>query len=237
LLRIAAGLSSPSAGTTQFPATVSYLPERQPARLKFTSAEYLANMGRIKGLETRAIVGKGTELLERLGLRPNPHVPWETLSKGNRQKVLLAQAFLSNTELIVLDEPYGGLDDSARGVLDELIGEALGRGATVLTSSHSIENVHGAHQVLRLQSGRLAELSQDTFAIGLGRPFKRIVLTTSRALPSNPLGQFSGVVRFEESDGRASLIVSQAHTDELLSAALALGWSVESVATSSNGDL
>ena len=157
LLRIAAGLVSPSGGTARVPAHVAYLPERQPARLKFSAAEYLANMGHIKGLATRAVAQRGAELFERLGLQPNADVPWETLSKGNRQKVLLAQAFLAPTALAVLDEPYSGLDDAAREALDELIAESLDQEAAVILSAHRTEDLRDADETRQLVSGTLVE--------------------------------------------------------------------------------
>src|SRR6202044_1798880 len=98
LLRIAAGLTPPSTGRALVPPRVGYLPERQPARLRFTSAEYLANMGQIRGMSSRAVVERGEKLFDRLGLQPNSDVAWETLSNGNRQKVLIAQVLLAPTD-------------------------------------------------------------------------------------------------------------------------------------------
>jgi ABC-type Mn2+/Zn2+ transport system ATPase subunit len=232
LLRIAAGLTSPTIGRALVPLRVGYLPERQPARLNFTAAEYLANMGQIRGMTSRAVAERGSELFERLGLQPNADVPWETLSKGNRQKVLVAQALLAPTDLVVLDEPYSGLDDRAGIALDELITEALTRETAVLISTHRTQDSHKADHQWQLESAGLTEISPSSAPTpGSGSRRKRIVLTTTQNRSPVPLSQFDGVGSFQTdgSSKRLVLIVSNGKADAVLRAALTLGWSVESV--------
>jgi ABC-type multidrug transport system ATPase subunit len=232
LLGIAAGLISPSSGRALVPTRVGYLPERQPARLKFTSADYLANMGQIRGMSSRAVVERGGELFERLGLQPSSDVPWETLSKGNRQKVLAAQAFLAPTDLLVLDEPYNGLDDRAEIALDALIAEALTGGTAVIISTHRTQDSHNADHFWQLESAGLSEISSSgASALGSRSWNKRIVLTTTEQRSPALLSQFDGVESFQ-TDGsprRLVLIATDGKADGVLRAALALGWSVESV--------
>ena len=110
LLRIGAGVSWPNEGTTHLPERVGYVPEGLAARTKFTGEEYLAHMGRIKGLDLEVIKSRSSDLLQRLELCPSPHQSIDSLSKGNRQKLVLAQAFLAPVGLLVLDEPFSGLD-------------------------------------------------------------------------------------------------------------------------------
>jgi ABC-2 type transport system ATP-binding protein len=238
LLGIAAGLLSPSSGRALVPSRVGYLPERQPARLKFTSAEYLGNMGRVRGMTARTIVERSSELFERLGLQPNPDVPWESLSKGNLQKVLIAQALLAQTDLVVLDEPYSGLDDRARVALDELIAEALTRKTAVLISTHGAQDSHKADHLWQLESTGLTEISQAGASdVGLQSWDTRIVLTTSQDLSPAVVSQFDGVehARTDGSPRRVVLIVPNGKADGVLRGALKLGWSVESVARALSG--
>lgn len=136
LLRIGAGVSWPTDGTVLLPDRIGYVPERLAARTKFTGTEYLAHMGRIKGLDPRAVNTRSRELLQRHDLQPGPNEPIESLSKGNRQKLVLAQAFLRPVELLVLDEPFTGLDPIAHAALGELTNEAQSGGTAVLVSSH-----------------------------------------------------------------------------------------------------
>jgi ABC-type uncharacterized transport system ATPase subunit len=232
LLRIAAGLTSPSSGRAFVPSRVGYLPERQPARLKFTSAEYLANMGQMRGMTSRAVVERSGELFERLGLQPDSDAPWESLSKGNRQKVLVAQALLAPTDLVVLDEPYSGLDDRAGLALDALIAEALTRGTAVLISTHRFDGFHKADHLWQLESAGLSEIPPSSASASGSRSWhKRIVLTTALEMSPALLSQTEGVESFQ-TDGsprRLVLIVTDGKADGVLRAALTLGWSVESV--------
>jgi ABC-type multidrug transport system ATPase subunit len=238
LLRIAAGLISPSSGRALVPSRVGYLPERQPARLKFTSAEYLANMGQIRGMSSRTVLERGGELFERLGLQPSSDVPWESLSKGNRQKVLVAQALLAPTDLVAFDEPYSGLDERAEIALDALIAEARTRGTAVLISTHRVHGLHNADHVWQLESAGLSEISPSSAsALGSRSWHKRIVLTTTQERSLALLSKFDGVESFQ-TDGspwRLVLIVTDGSADGVLRAALILGWSVESVVRAFSG--
>jgi ABC-type Mn2+/Zn2+ transport system ATPase subunit len=237
LLRIAAGVTSPSGGTAQIPDRVGYVPEKVAARCPFTSAGYLAQMGRIRGLRDDQIARDGRALLDRLGLRPRHDVPWSTLSKGNRQKVVLAQAFLGRPDLIVLDEPYSGLDLHARDALDELIARARGAGSSVLASSHDAP--WATTGALHIVDGHLDHY--DTVGPPSRTPMvlRRVELTRQGHLPSeatpapsrDTLTQRDGVVRWHsDSHGtRLVLDVDIEASDDLIRSALDLGWSVDSV--------
>jgi ABC-type multidrug transport system ATPase subunit len=228
LLRLAAGLVSPSDGTTHVSGTIGYLPERQPARLRFTGAEYLAAMGRIKGLHATAGRTKAQELLGRLGLRPSAEVPWETLSKGNRQKVLIAQAFMAHSDLVVLDEPASGLDDVARRALDELIDEALRDGAAVLASTHGAVRGSRVDTAWRLDA---AGLVQESVPDGADTARKRIILAWASDQPPPSVSDMPGIddVRTDKSGRRVEVLVAQDAADTVLQHALRDGWSVELV--------
>ena len=112
--------------------------------------------GRIRGLDRSAAVARAGELLERLdlvGAEAGVRTPLRALSKGNAQKVAVAQAVLVAPEVLILDEPWSGLDASAHGVLDAMLREAAAAGAAVVVTDHR-EQVAGA-VVWRLRDGRL----------------------------------------------------------------------------------
>ena len=157
LLRIGSGVSRPTSGTVTLPNRIGYVPERLAARTKFTGREYLSHMGRIKGLSDMEVNARSRELLQRLGLFPGPDEPIESLSKGNRQKLVLTQAFLGPTGLLVLDEPFSGLDPVAHSSLGELIDEAQANGTAVLVSSHRPFPDKPGLRHLRVQDGQLVE--------------------------------------------------------------------------------
>jgi ABC-type Mn2+/Zn2+ transport system ATPase subunit len=230
LLRIGAGVTSPSGGSVQVPRRVGYVPERLAARNKFTGAEYLAHMGRIRGLPHRVITSRGNEFFERLGVLPGPHESWNNLSKGNRQKVVLAQAFLGHLDIIVLDEPYSGLDRDAHHALDELVAEARAKGTSVLVSSHDVPSA--ACRTYRLIDGRLDEHAPVGSREGTDDRGRRVELSRREQRPSvDALTQRDGVLRWQISlEGlRLDLDVSSSQCDDLIRAALDLGWSVRSV--------
>jgi ABC-type multidrug transport system ATPase subunit len=97
---------------------------------------YLRHMGRIRGLSTRQSGERADELLEQLKLEPGPDFAIRDLSKGNAQKVAVAQSLMTRPELLILDEPWSGLDTSAHGILSDLITETAVAGTAVVFTDH-----------------------------------------------------------------------------------------------------
>ncbi|WP_433687231.1 ABC transporter ATP-binding protein [Micromonospora carbonacea] len=137
LLQLAAGVLRPARGrVVDRPRHVGWVPERFPADQPFTVGRYLDGMARVAGLggaEAGAAVRRWTE---RLGLGPFHGVRLPELSKGTAQKVGLAQAMLRRPGLLILDEPWEGLDAAARDLVPALIDEVLAAGGSVLVSDH-----------------------------------------------------------------------------------------------------
>ncbi|MFE9954569.1 ATP-binding cassette domain-containing protein [Micromonospora sp. NPDC005299] len=142
LLQLAAGVLRPTRGrVVDRPAAVGWVPERFPADQPFTVGAYLSAMARMAGLpggEADRAVGRW---VDRLGLARFHGVRLPQLSKGTAQKVGLAQALLRPPGLLVLDEPWEGLDAAARDLVPEVIGEVLADGGAVLVSDHRGETV------------------------------------------------------------------------------------------------
>jgi ABC-type multidrug transport system ATPase subunit len=232
-MRIAAGVTSPTGGAVSLPRCVGYVPEQQAGKGKFTGSEYLAHMGRIRGLSQETVRNRGTELLQRLDLRPGPDVPWETLSKGNRQKVIIAQAFLAECDVIILDEPFSGLDDEAQGALESLIGEAVANGASVLTSGPETDPTERSDHIYRLTSGNLVETQARTHQQPRHRDdIKRVELShTGGRGQLEAVCEVKGVVNWSTNSTTQRLVleVHGVALGSLLRAALDQGWFVESV--------
>jgi ABC-type multidrug transport system ATPase subunit len=228
LLRIVAGLTRPTSGEVVTPGRVGYVPERLSAPSKLTGTEYVAHMGRIKGLAPPVIEARSRELFERLDLQPGPDVPSRILSKGNRQKLVLAQAFLAPLSLLILDEPYNGLDAVAHRVLGELMDEAQDHGACVLVSAHQPDSGSGSDRTLALRSGHLLAIDQPAAAAVGGT--KCIVLTApdDGDLPGE-MGGRRGVISSRRRGRSLTLVVEGGMADELLIEAIGIGWSVTSV--------
>jgi ABC-2 type transport system ATP-binding protein len=91
-----------------------------------------------------------------LGLWGDRHVPMSSYSKGMRQKVLLSAALLHNPDLILLDEPFSGLDVGTSLVLRSLIEELAARGKVILFSSHELDTVERvSRHVVILHRGKV----------------------------------------------------------------------------------
>jgi ABC-type Mn2+/Zn2+ transport system ATPase subunit len=133
LLRLLAGLLRPSKGTVDDrPGVIGYAPERFPATQPFTVAAYLRHMAAIQGTDP----GRIGEWSERLGMNHLLGHRLPDLSKGSAHKVGLVQALLSEPGLLILDEPFAGLDAATRAELPRIIGEISARGGIVVVSDH-----------------------------------------------------------------------------------------------------
>jgi ABC-2 type transport system ATP-binding protein len=120
---------------------IGYVPEEPYLYNHLTGREYLIMVGQLRDLPDGPTTDAVDRLLRLLGLHDDRHAPMSAYSKGMRQKVLLAAALLHNPEVLLLDEPFSGLDIGTALVLRSLIQELAARGKVVLFSSHELETV------------------------------------------------------------------------------------------------
>ena len=110
----------------------------------------------MRGLPAKPTAGRIDGLLRLLSLHGDRHAPISAYSKGMRQKVLLSAALLHNPDLILLEEPFSGLDVGTGLVLRSLILELAARGKVVLFSSHELETVERVYShVVILHRGKV----------------------------------------------------------------------------------
>jgi ABC-type Mn2+/Zn2+ transport system ATPase subunit len=236
LLRVLAGLVRPTSGrVSQRPAQVAYVPERLPSRLNMTARCYLGHMARLHHLAGADAGPRMEALAQSLAVRPGLDMPITILSKGNRQKVLLVQALLCSSGLLLLDEPANGLDPTTTEALYHELAVASGTGATVLVTAHGTEVLLPVpDQALVLSGGRLeADLDRCT-----GRPLPgpgdapatvTVDLLPPRDCADDGLPSWGGIESVVGSGELWRLQVRPAHVDALLARALAAGWSVHRV--------
>ena len=124
-----------------FKQRMGYVPEEPHLYSHLSGLEYLVMVGQLRDLPARPTADRIDGLLRLLTLHSDRHAPISSYSKGMQQKVLLSAALLHNPDLILLDEPFSGLDVSTSLVLRGLIQELAGRGKVVLFSSHELETV------------------------------------------------------------------------------------------------
>jgi ABC-2 type transport system ATP-binding protein len=120
---------------------MGYVPEEPHLYAHLSGLEYLVMVGQLRGLPAKPTADRIDGLLRLFALHGDRHVPISAYSKGMRQKVLLSAALLHNPDLILLDEPFSGLDVGTGLVLRSLIQELAARGKVVLFSSHELETV------------------------------------------------------------------------------------------------
>jgi ABC-2 type transport system ATP-binding protein len=152
-MRMIAGFISPSAGEVSVcghdietapvaaKSCMGYLPEGAPSYGEMTVAEFLDFVADIRGLTGANRRQRRGVVIERLGLEPVIDQVIETLSKGFRRRVGLAQALIHDPQVLILDEPTDGLDPNQKHEVRRLINE-LSKDKLVIVSTHILEEVH-----------------------------------------------------------------------------------------------
>jgi len=133
-----------------------YVPEEPYLYTHLSGLEYLVMVGQLRELPDRLTTERIDGLLRLLDLYDDRHVAISAYSKGMRQKVLLAAALMHNPDLVLLDEPFSGLDVGTALVLRSLIVRLAERGKVVLFSSHELETVERvSSRVVILHRGKV----------------------------------------------------------------------------------
>jgi len=165
---IVVGLVEPSAGSiwldgqraaddpVAYKRRIGYVPEEPHLYTHLTATEYLMLVGRLRGLPERLLVEKVPTFLRLLQLWDSRYATIAAYSKGMRQRVLLAAALLPNPDLLVLDEPFSGLDVTAGLLFRALLREFVGEERMVLFSTHRFDVVEQlCSRVLILSRGHI----------------------------------------------------------------------------------
>lgn len=167
-MKIITGLLDPSSGQVRFMGEridgdlieykrhIGYVPEEPHLYTHLSATEYLTMVAQLRGLTTRQDTNRIDGLLELFSLHGDRHASISGYSKGMRQKVLLIAALLHNPDLVLLDEPFSGLDVGSALILRELIHALASSGKAVLFSSHELDTVERlSSRVVILHKGRL----------------------------------------------------------------------------------
>jgi len=120
---------------------ISYLPEERGLYRRVPVIDALSYYGRLRDMSAREARAQAAELLERVGLKDWMLKQVQALSKGMQQKVQLCTALIGKPRLMILDEPFSGLDPLNVQLLEEVLRERRAAGATVLLSTHQMNKV------------------------------------------------------------------------------------------------
>ncbi len=166
-MRMIAGFLLPSSGSARVCGhdvvrepmaarrALGYLPEGAPSYDELSVAEFLAFAARVRGLGGVAGSRRMDEMIERLQLQPVLAQTIETLSKGYRRRVCLAQALLHDPPALILDEPTDGLDPNQQREVHALI-RGMARDRAIIVSTHALDEVRAVcNRVAILAGGRL----------------------------------------------------------------------------------
>jgi ABC-2 type transport system ATP-binding protein len=153
---------------------LGYVPEEPYLYTHLSGAEYLVMVSQLRNLSARLATERIDGLLRLFALYDDRHVGISAYSKGMRQKILLAAALLHNPDLVLLDEPFSGLDVGSALILRSLIEELATRGKVVLFSSHELETVERicSHIVILHRGKIVADDSIERLRTLMSLPFR-----------------------------------------------------------------
>lgn len=120
---------------------IGYLPEERGLYPKRTVIEQMTYLSRLRGAKRKQAVEDSKRWLERLEVLTYENNLLETLSKGNQQKVQLASTLVSDPDIVILDEPFSGLDPVNSQILQDVVNELIASGKIVIFSSHQMSYV------------------------------------------------------------------------------------------------
>ena len=136
-------------------ARIGYLPEERGLYRNARVLDVMVYLGQLKGLRARVARERSLELLERLDLAGQARSKVRELSRGMQQKLQFAVTVLHEPQLVIVDEPFSGLDPVNTRVLEELLREMRSRGVAIVMSTHQMHQVESmADRLLMISRGR-----------------------------------------------------------------------------------
>jgi ABC-2 type transport system ATP-binding protein len=231
ILRVVLGLLDPDAGEVRVggepvtPATrgrIGYLPEERGLYPRMRVLDQLVYLAELRGLGVNDAHRAAENWIARLDLRARRGVQVQRLGLGDQQRVQLAAALVADPEVLVLDEPFAGLDANAIERVSEVLRERAGAGAPVLLAARTLDLVEGlCDRIGIIQNGHVvvvgtvAELSAGSMVE---------LLVDAPEAPSGWAAAIPGVEVIEVHNGRTRLHLSNGADDQaVLAAALATG--------------
>jgi ABC-2 type transport system ATP-binding protein len=184
-----------------------YMPEERGLYPRMRVRDQLLYLGQLCGRAGSDVARAVDRWLKRLGIADRAHARLDTLSHGNQQRVQLIAALVNDPDLLVLDEPFSGLDPIAMAAMAELLAELAAAGATVLFSSHQLDLVEDLCQdVVIIDHGRVV-LAGELEGLRAGAP-QRYVDIRYRG-PAPDWSGTEGTHVLASTDGRTRLLVDR----------------------------
>lgn len=135
---------------------IGYLPEERGLYPKKKIMEQLIYFAALQGIDKKTAVLNADELFKKLQIEEYKNVRLDTLSKGNQQKVQLIATLIANPDIVILDEPFSGLDPVNATLLKDIVKDLIGNGKLVLFSSHQMNYIEEfCDDILILNGGQI----------------------------------------------------------------------------------
>ncbi|MGB7859754.1 MAG: ATP-binding cassette domain-containing protein [Acidimicrobiia bacterium] len=214
------GLIRPDSGTVTWDGqdltrgkrmAFGYMPEERGLYPKMKAHDQLTYLGRIHGLSKTDAANAAGMWLDRLGLEDRHDSPLESLSHGNQQRVQLAAALIHDPELLVLDEPFAGLDPIAAETMADVLNELTDLGRAVIFSSHQLDVVEDMCEDVAIINEGAMVVTGTVKSLKDAAPIRHLELEVdgdAQAL----LDTLDGV-RSTTSDGTRHTVIIDAETD------------------------
>jgi ABC-2 type transport system ATP-binding protein len=234
LMRSVMGIIEPDRGTITWNGhpigeadrlRFGYMPEERGLYPKMRVVDQIAYFGRLHGMPKLPAQAAAAELITQMNVLAAPNALVQALSLGNQQRVQLAAALVHDPELLILDEPFSGLDPVGVDTMADVLRERRGRGVGVLFSSHQLELVERlCDRVVIIQHGRVvaAGTLPELRAAG-GRRELEVAVDA----PLSWLAQLPGVHHVATVDGRLRLHLDDPGADQSVLAAASQAGRVE----------
>lgn len=180
---------------------IGYLPEERGLYPKKVILEQLLYFAALQGVPARQAKKDALRLLDRLGMGEYANKRLDTLSKGNQQKIQLVATLICDPQIVILDEPFSGLDPVNAMLLEDLVKECIAQGKIVFFSSHQMNYVEEfCNEIAILNQGKIV-LSGNIREIKRGYERNRLLVSTrqaeavrqwAEALPAELIAQVGG---------------------------------------------
>jgi ABC-2 type transport system ATP-binding protein len=195
---------------------IGYLPGIAATYDRYSALKYLDFLAHMRGLKLESAI---RTLARRLDLDIHEHI--HDLSKGNRQKVSVIQAFMHSPEVLFLDEPTSGLDPLVQREFEKILDEARDRGAAIILSSHVLSEVeHLADRIAIINQGAIVIVDEISTLKSKAR--RRIDLFFDQKISKNDFSKVPNIKEIEVEDGSLHCVVTGSE-HELLKRAVELG--------------
>lgn len=239
LIKILLGLATPTAGAVRLlggspkdPAVrrrVGYLPEQMRLPEYFQAENFLHYMGRLSGVDRTAMKRGIPALLERVGLA-DARKPVKAYSKGMQQRLGLAQALISDPEVLFLDEPTDGLDPLGRKDARDLLVQLREEGKTIFLNSHLLSEVElVCDRIVILDQGSVARsATPQQFTRGTGEYVIRVAAADAAVRAAATAAAGDGLAKWEQNSLRFEPR-DRAHLNSLIDRLRAVPVEIESV--------